>query len=71
MTWNYRIVFKDDGYAIHEVYYDSEGEPTACTVQAVSPFGETVMELRQDARAYMTALGRPVLKYDEIEWNGT
>ena len=71
MNWNYRIVFKDEGYAIHEVYYDTEGEPTTCTVQAISPYGDTLRELIEDMEHYMEAIGRSVLKYDEIEWNGT
>lgn len=30
MTWNYRIVRHADGsLALHEVYYDSEGTPSA------------------------------------------
>lgn len=35
MTWNYRIIQFDDCEALHEVYYDDEGRPTAYTENAV------------------------------------
>lgn len=31
MTWNYRILQDEDGFALHEVHYDRAGNPYAYT----------------------------------------
>ena len=37
MTWNYRIIKNEDGYlALHEVFYDDDGNPSSCTEKPVS-----------------------------------
>lgn len=36
MTWNYRILAYDGGFALHEVYYDRAGAPTSWTETPVS-----------------------------------
>lgn len=37
MTWNYRIIKSEDGYlALHEVFYDEDGNPSSCTEKPVS-----------------------------------
>lgn len=70
MSWNYRVLKKKhaDGcfYDIHEVYYDDEGRPMACTEQPVSPRGESIEELLNDIRHYAKALQKPVIDYDDI-----
>lgn len=37
MTWNYRIVRypNNEGFGLHEVYYDSDGQPWGMTEDAV------------------------------------
>ena len=73
MSWNYRVVKKrhgpdetDVGYAIHEVYYDSDGNPTSCTVREMEPWGETLEELESDMKMFTVALQKPVLIFEEI-----
>ncbi len=65
MRWDYRVVRKDDGYAVHEVYYE-DGEPVMVTERAISPYGDTEKELWDDMLAYQAAIARPVLDYDDI-----
>jgi len=37
MSWNYRIIHHPDGhYALHEVFYDNSGRPTAMTEEPVA-----------------------------------
>lgn len=62
--WNWRIVNKDGWLAIHEVHYDADGNPFACTERPTFPSGETLEELRKDLQAYSTALERPILPYE-------
>ena len=71
LSWNYRVLSRKDSddmktFAIHEVYYDEEGTPTSCTLEAVSPMGETLEELQADMQYYNKALENPVLDYDTI-----
>lgn len=72
-TWNYRIMVRIDKqtgekiYAIHEVYYDQEGNPESCTENPVSPMGETADELRDDLIHYNQALAKPVLRHEDLK----
>lgn len=68
--WNYRVILKDDEYAIHEVYYDDQGEPEACTVDPVGPVGDTLADLVKDMDHYLRALKRPVLEYEDFANKG-
>ena len=66
MTWNYRIVKTtfdnhETRYAIHEVYYDDDGNATAHSVEPVCPSGDTLKELRADFDNYRKAMDAPVL----------
>lgn len=73
MTWNCRVMVRTDKqtgekiYAIHEVYYDQDGNPESCTENPVSPMGETVDELRGDLSHYQEALAKPVLRYEDLK----
>ena len=60
MNWNYRVLKTTDStgaeiWAVHEVYYDAEGEPRSWTCDAVHPSGETWDELHRDAAHYAKA----------------
>ena len=72
MTWSYRIVHKvydgADEYTIHEIYYDNEGNPQLITVNPIAPYGNTHEEFKEDMKYYLMALEKPVLEYDEIDW---
>ena len=52
MSWNYRVIFQDDCYSIHEVYYDDEGNIESWTERAVGISGETIRELKGDLKYY-------------------
>ena len=68
MTWNYRIVKTDFSgaveFAIHEVYYDENGEPDGATQNPSWPAGETWEEFQADLNNYNMAMLQPVLDYD-------
>ena len=71
-TWNYRVVRRhvfpgEDYYAIHEVFYDAEGNPTLVTTDAIEPGGETLEELEEDFTTQREdAFRKPVLNFEEI-----
>lgn len=67
MTWDYRVIVKDGSYYIYEVYYDDDGNPGAFTEDPVSPFGESLEELKEDLKHFSDALSLPVLDYSELE----
>jgi hypothetical protein len=76
MTWNHRVVkYKtrnlfgdpDVGYAIHEVFYDNDGNVQGMTANAVSPWGDTKDELRLELLRMIEALEKPDLDYDDKE----
>lgn len=76
MSWNYRIIHKVTysrafgpmhEYSVHEVYYHHDGSIRSWTEKPVSPFGETMEELRDDFEKHQRALFEPVLELDEIE----
>jgi hypothetical protein len=65
--WNYRVLKHDDGYlALHEVYYNKDGEIVLHSAEAMAPGGETLEELRQDLLSMAAALSKPVLVKSEI-----
>ncbi len=41
-TLKYRVILKNGKYAIHEAFYDEEGEPWTCTEDPVCPAGDTL-----------------------------
>jgi hypothetical protein len=75
MTWNYRIVkyLDDQGFGLHEVYYDADGLPWAMTAKPCSfscdtDEGPSVI-IDMMAKAMADAQNRPV--FDEPDkWPG-
>jgi hypothetical protein len=79
MTWNHRVVKyetrnlfgdPDVGYAIHEVFYDGEGNIRGMTSDSVKPWGDTKDELRLELLRMLDALNKPDLELpdqDEAE----
>lgn len=67
MSWNHRVLRQDHGdagatYAIHEVFYDDEGNPYAWTAEPVPVYGDTWIET-VDSHAIMgRAFALPVLE---------
>ena len=74
MTWNHRVVKyetrnlfgdPDVGYAIHEVFYDNNGNVQGMTSNPVKPCGDTKDELRLELMRMLDALTKPDLDYDD------
>ena len=68
MTWNYRIIEhkNHDGsswFAIHEVYYDENGNPQYCSKEPCSAHGEDIETLTTDMSYIMEALKKPPVPY--------
>ena len=67
MSWNHRVVKNEkDGevfYAIHEVYYDDDGNPHSITENPIPAFGKDITEITHNLIHMMSALTKPVLDY--------
>jgi hypothetical protein len=61
MTWNHRVRLRNGWFEIVEAYYDADGKLEMQTVDAVSPGGETVDELRDELNRMLRALDEPVI----------
>jgi hypothetical protein len=68
--WNYRLIRRQtehgESFAVHEVYYDSQGEPRSCTKFPVSASGEDVEGLKKDFEKMKQAFDKPVLDYEDF-----
>jgi len=51
MTWNYRIIRHkgevSEWLAIHEVFYDDEGNPDGCTENPIHIIGDDLEEIEK------------------------
>lgn len=70
MSWNYRVVknhYEEGGeyLAIHEVYYDENGDPTMCSVLPAPVVGDDDDFLKSVLNMMQQAFDRPVLDYDK------
>ena len=71
MTWNYRVVRQidpngDEYLAVHEVFYDKDGNPNKVTVDPVPSHGNTLMKLRDNHAVQSRAFNEPILNYADI-----
>ncbi len=64
--WNYRVVKRNDVFAIHEVYYDGT-KIVAISDDSIKPYGESFDELNNDAHLFTRAIESPVLNYDDVD----
>ena len=60
------MILKDGRYAIHEVFYDEEGESWTCSEDPVCPEGDTLEALREELEHYQRALEWSVLEYADL-----
>ena len=71
MSWNYRVIRHvhedEEYYAIHEVYYDDDGNPRMCSVEGVPPGGSDIDELCSDIYMMIEALERDTLDYTDFD----
>lgn len=61
-NWNYRVFEEEGQFAVHEVFYKSDGSVAGWTENPVFPRGETRDELATDISRYADALSEPVLR---------
>ncbi len=71
MTWNYRVVktVHEDGYTsygIHEVFYDDDGLPCACTQDPIDVFADSEQELREVYNMMKEAFEQAVLTDEDF-----
>lgn len=70
MTWNYRIIksnwklkkLKGEQFAIHEVYYDKNGNPTSWSEKPQYLCAETVEAIMDDLILIRNAFKQPILE---------
>jgi hypothetical protein len=62
-SWNYRVVQRDDEFAIHEVFYADDGAVEGMTSDPVFPRGDTLDDLREEIEHYRAAFDKPTLTY--------
>lgn len=82
MTWSYRVVrrvFFEGGqgeevtYAVHEAYYDDDGNVTSITKNSVAPIyseaedddPDNKWSLKKDFEQQMEAFNHPILNYED------
>ncbi len=67
MTWNYRVVRRDDldgdWYSVHEAYYHKDGTCWALTEGGIQLEGETLAGLLDTYQILKEAFEQPVLSY--------
>ena len=68
--WNYRLVKKqterEELIGVHEVYYNSDGEPRSCTKNPIGIQRESVEELAKEHFRMKQAFEKPVLEYESF-----
>jgi hypothetical protein len=64
---NYRVIFRDGQYAVHQVFYGDDGRITGYTQDPVFPGAGTLEELAAELRRCEAALNEPLLDYAELQ----
>ena len=74
MTWNHRVIRHvydgEETFAIHEVFYDADGDPILCTTDAVGVWGNTIDEVKQILKWMSRAVRQPILNMSDFEKGG-
>jgi len=63
MSWNYRVIERDGGFAIYEVFYDETGEVIGHTDAPVFPHASSLDDLADGMKECTEALQKAVLPY--------
>jgi hypothetical protein len=66
MTWNYRIVKANDGYGLHEIYYDENGIPNARTQEPIL-MGENQDDIVADLKMMLCDAQKPIIDDKEFQ----
>jgi len=67
-SFNYRVMRHGDEFAIHEVFYDENGNVNGWSLDPLSVFSQSVEDLRHELGLYLLALDKPVI--DFVPGNG-
>ncbi len=71
MNWNHRVIKTEtpDGpwFAIHEVYYDDEGNLSGYSEKPVAVCGEGFDEIEETLKRMLRALEKPILAYGDFK----
>lgn len=66
VTWNYRVVKKRGYLAIHEAYYDENGNVRLLSTDPVSPESEDLAQLKTTLELMQEALDDGILDFEQI-----
>ena len=66
-TWNYRVVKKRGYLAIHEAYYDENGNVFTLSQDPVSPEAEDLAQLKTNLELMQDALDKAILDFEQID----
>ena len=69
-SWDYRVIERGGAFTVHEVHYNEKGDIISISEDPMGPSGETLEELKADMEFFLQALGRPVLRKEDIEFAG-
>lgn len=61
---------EEEGYSIHEVFYDDDGLPRLMTQDAVGVWGETMEDVQQTLEWMTKALEQPILEASDFDKGG-
>jgi hypothetical protein len=65
VTWNYRVIQRDESFSIQEVYYGDDDEIQGFS-NDIALVGENVEDLKADLELMVTACDKPVLNYYDL-----
>jgi hypothetical protein len=67
MSWNYRVLKRDNLFAIYSVYYDDEGKIIACSENPEPAISEDFEYLKTQLNLMLEAIDKEVLEFEMIE----
>ena len=84
MSWNYRIIYHkaekmkehpeiqfEEYLAVHEVYYDEDGNPNSIAKEPIMVAGEegkdSLLSIKWTLEKITEAMNKPILNYDNLE----
>lgn len=65
-TRHYRVILKNGRHAVHEVFYNEEGESWTCGECPLCPEGDTLDALREALEHCQRALEWPMSEYADF-----
>ena len=66
MTWNYRVVKKDNQLTIHGVYYNEDGKLVSIDEAPNFPYGEDLDELKNRLNLMNESLNKSIVDFETL-----